>query len=257
MEKNLKDDNVVVLDRAFDILELLSEKDKLSFSELKNSTGISKASLSRILTTLTNKNFISKNENTLEYSLTLKLFEVGAKAIKNFDYLELIRANLNEISNELGVIAQFSIEYNNQNILCIESYDNKNDAFSIYTRVGQTSAMYSTSAGKAILSTYSNENIISRFKDVEFKKFSPNTIDNLQDLLEDISLVRKNNFASDKEENEIGVFCIGSALKSYNNKALGAISLSSRSKEITTDPKYSKNLLNKVSRISKMLGYFI
>ena len=54
----------------------------------------------------------------------------------------------------LGVIAQFSVEDNNE-LLCLESYDPTGSSFSVYTRVGQRSPLYSTSAGKAILSTYS------------------------------------------------------------------------------------------------------
>ena len=57
---------------------------------------------------------------------------------------------LDHLSGALDVIAQFSVREQDE-LLCLESFDLAHSNFSVYTRVGQRSQLYATSAGKAIL----------------------------------------------------------------------------------------------------------
>ncbi len=92
------------------------------------------------------------------YSLTFVPYEIGIRAVRRVDYITFIRETLDKLSEELEVVAQFSVREQNE-LLCLESFDSTRSNFSVYTRVGIRSQLYATSAGKAILSTYDDDAI--------------------------------------------------------------------------------------------------
>lgn len=246
--------SVQAIDRAFLVLETVASDGPLSIHDLHTKLGLNKASLSRIAATLHRNGYLNRDPKSGDYALSLRAFEVGVQAVRNLDYLSLIRSSLSDLSISLDVVAQFSIEDQNE-LLCIESFDQKNTGFSIYTRVGQRSPLYSTSAGKAILSTYANEEIVEKWHKMDIRMLTPNTHTDIKDLLQEITKIRQQNYALDIEENELGLFCIGTVLMNYNRKPIGAISLSAGSMTTEDQQRFSEVLLQHTRRISNMLGY--
>ena len=88
----------------------------------------------------------------------------------------------------------------------------------------------------------------------DLKKFTDNTITDLDEFIKEIEKVRKNGYAFDNEENEYGTFCIGAAFYNYLRKPVGAVSLST-SAENPDKEKYINKVLICANRISVMLGY--
>lgn len=246
--------SVQAIDRAFLVLETVARNDSMSLNELHKTLGVNKASLLRVATSLCDNGYLLRDSKTGDFSLSLKAFEVGVHAVRNLDYINLIKGELENLANELDVIAQFSIEDKNE-LLCLESFDKNNSGFSIYTRVGERSPLYSTSAGKALLSTYANEEILSKWEQMDVKPLTPNTIQSSEALMQDIAEIRKRNYATDIEENEPGLFCVGTVLLNYNRKPLGAISLSSSSMSDEKRQYLAQVLLQHTQRLSSMMGY--
>ena len=249
-----KMESVQAVDRALIVLETIAVNASLSINELHKMLGYNKPALSRIVATLHRSGYLNKNEKTGDYSLSLRTFEIGVNAVRQLDYLSMVKGVLTDLSTDLNVVAQFSIEDNNE-LLCLESFDQKNTGFSIYTRVGQRSSLYSTSAGKAILSTYSNDDIIEKWDEIDKKTFTANTISDIDALLQDINVTRQRGYALDIEENEYGLFCIGMVLMNYNRQPIGAISLSASSMTKEQEERYSSALSACTQRLSSMLGY--
>jgi IclR family KDG regulon transcriptional repressor len=252
--KKEKMDSVQAIDRAFLVLETIAKEGALSLNELHKTLHLNKASLSRIAATLYRNGYLNKNEKTGDYILSYRAFEIGVKAMRHLNHSNLIKSSLTNLSADLGVIAQFSVEDNNE-LLCLESINLKDIGFSIYTRVGQRSPLYSTSAGKAILSTYSNDEIIKKWDSMKIKSLTPKTITTIEVLLQEIAQIRQRNYALDMEESEYGLFCIGTVLLNYNHKPIGAISLSTNSMSDEKQKKLSSELLKLTAKLSGMLGY--
>lgn len=254
MEKTKTTSSVLVIDRTFKVLELVSQNGSMSLKDLYTSLGINKASVYRIATSLCDNGYLNQDEKSGNYTLSFKAFEVGVNAVKNLSYINMIKSSLENLSSTLDVIAQFSIEDNNE-LLCLECFNNNNASFSIYTNVGQRTPLYATSAGKAILSTYSNEEIRSKWEKMHVQQLMPNTITSYERFIQEIALVRQKNYATDKEESEPGVFCVGTVLLNYNRRPIGSISLSLNYMDDEIEKKLSKTLLEHTQRMSYMLGY--
>ena len=230
-----KMETIQAIDRAFQILETISRSGNMTLAELHEKVNISKASLSRLVYTLVENGYIEKRPNN-EYSLTLKTYEVGINAVQNLDQISLINSTLADLSRETGRVAQFSVEDNNQ-VLCVQS-------------IGQKA-----SAGKAILSTYSNNEIIDKWEKFDVKPLTEHTITDIHALLQDISEVKQRHYALDREENEYNIFCVGALVMNYTNTPLGAISISGTTLTQEEEQTISQTLTAAVKRLSATLGY--
>lgn len=242
------------IDRAFLVLETIAHTGAMSLAELHKALNINKPALFRIVQALCNNGYLLRDEKTGSFSLSLKAFEIGVHAVRSLNYMSLVKSVLRELSTELGVIAQFSVDDHNE-LLCLESIDINNTGFSVYTRVGERSGLYSTSAGKALLSLLPNDEILQKFDKMTIRALTPNTITTPDALLQDIAKTRTRGYALDLEENEPGLFCIGVPLMGYNGTALGAISLSGRSMTPEDEQRLSTMLVSSSQRLSTMLGY--
>lgn len=246
---------ILAVERALKLLELLSEHGKMSLNEMHQISKINKASLLRLTYTLVQQGYAKKDEETGEYSLTLKSYEVGVRAVQNVDKMSLINSVLADLNQSTGRIAQFSVEDNNT-LLCLQSINQNNNLFSVYSNLGGRSPLYCTSAGKAILSAYSNTEILAKWEKMDVKPLTKNTITDIQRLLEDISLTRQRGYALDNEENEYQICCIGSIVLGASGKPVGAVSLSGNvfqdEREIQA---VADDLLPAVRRLSGMMGY--
>ncbi|HCT90978.1 MAG TPA: IclR family transcriptional regulator [Lachnospiraceae bacterium] len=245
------------VERALQVLELLSTRGSLGLNDMHKALGVNKASLLRLAYTLVGQGFAAKDEQTGEYSLTLKSYEIGLRAVKNLDKMSLITSTLADLSSQTGRIAQFSVEDNNT-LLCLQSIGQKNNPFSVYTNLGGRSPLYCTSAGKALLSACSNTEIIARWDNLDPKPLTKNTITDIQELLSDISRTRQRGYALDQEENEYGICCIGSIVMGQTGKPVGAISLSGNAFSGEDEIRSLADILLPVARrLSGMMGYYI
>lgn len=251
-----KMETIQSVDRAFRILETVSRRGSISLIDLQKTLQYNKASLSRLVYTLVENGYLEKNEKTGEYVLTLKAYEIGINAVQNLDKISLINSTLADLSGETGRVAQFSIEDNNQ-LLCIQSIGQKSTSFSVYTNVGRRSPLYCTSAGKALLSTYTNTRIMEMWDSLGVKPLTEHTITDIHEFLHDISQIRRRQYALDREENEYNIFCVGAVVLDHTGSPIGAISISGDSLSQDEETQIGELLVSSVKRLSNLLGYMM
>jgi IclR family KDG regulon transcriptional repressor len=188
------------------------------------------------------------------YSLTLKTYEVGISVIQRGNQINLINTVLGDLNKDSGRVAQFSVEDNSE-LLCLQSIGQITPVFFASTNAGKRSPLYCTSAGKAILSTYSNEDIIQKWEKFGVKPLTQNTHTDVQALLRDIAETRRRNYALDREEIEYGLFCVGSVGLNHTQSPRGAISVSGNTLSGEDEARISQMVINAARRLSGLLGY--
>ncbi len=254
MQTETKLETIQAVDRALQLLELLSKRRSMSLNELHKELRVNKASLLRLAYTLVQNGYLDKHPQTGNYSLTTKAYEIGIRSIQNLDKFSLINSVLADLGAKTGRIAQFSIEDHNE-VLCLQSIGQKTSTFSVYTNVGNRSPLYCTSAGKAMLAASTNSQIIERWDTFQVKKLTGNTITDVHKFLEDLSLVRERRYAVDREENEYHVFCVGAAVMGNGGIPVGAVSISGRTLTPDEETQIADVLLPAVKLLSGYMGY--
>lgn len=80
-------DSVSSVLKVFGILQALGEEREIGITELSQRVMMSKSTVYRFLQTMKTLGYVAQEGESEKYSLTLKLFELGARALQNVDLI--------------------------------------------------------------------------------------------------------------------------------------------------------------------------
>ncbi len=205
-ENDKQPDAVSSVMKVFGILQALGEERDHGITELAQRVMMSKSTVYRFLQTMKTLGYVTQEGESEKYSLTLKLFELGAKALQNVDLIRSADVQMRELSRltketiHLGALEEDSIVY----IHKIDSLYN----LRIYSRIGRRNPLHTTAIGKVLLAWRDRAEVNEILKEVEFKRSTANTIVTREALLEVLDQVKAQGFGEDNEEQEEGLRCI-------------------------------------------------
>ena len=235
------DNSVQSVDRVLDIIEVLStEHEGIGVTAIANRVSLHKSTTHRLLTTLTNRGYVAKSADG-NYKIGLKLIEAVSCYINSLELQTEARPYLVDITGELGLTSHLGV-LDKDMVVYIEKMDVVSSV-RMYSQIGLRMHAYCSSLGKCLLSNYSKEELDGIMKDCSFIRFTKNTIGSIGELHKEVAKVRKQGWAMDNEEYEIGHRCIGAPIYDYKGDIIAAISASG-----------PKNLL-KDDRIESVAAY--
>ena len=247
------DEKIQSLDRVFKILEEFEKYPKgLSLTELSKNIGLHKSTVHRFLNTLIKLGYVKQKDDST-YDLTFKLYNISRYKVENIDLIKLSHKHIQNLSREINEVVHLVIQDGIYGIY-IDKIDSDN-TITLKSQVGNRTPLIYTSVGKAILSTYDDETIQEIWNKSPHIKKGKNTIMNLKDFMDEINKTRETKISIDNEENEDGIYCIGTNINTNIRDIKAAISITGplyRMKEKICDKMY-KELLKCAENISKEL----
>jgi DNA-binding IclR family transcriptional regulator len=239
--------------RVINILELLDEHPEgLTLTELSEKTDIPKSTISPIIYTLQNKNYIIVDKSSNKYKLDIKSFTLGKSYLLNLNSIDVIKKEMEDIVKicnetcQLGVLIDFDVLY-------LAKVD-PNQPIKLVSSVGKKLPAYATALGKALLSDYSDSEIINYYKKHNLEPITKNTITDINELLKQINEVRKGKVAYDYAEINEDIGCRAVPLRK-DGKIVAAISVSFPLYRATKDriELIEKTLLEKQTVIEQLI----
>jgi IclR family transcriptional regulator, KDG regulon repressor len=94
------------------------------------------------------------------------------------------------------------------------------------SRIGTRVTLYSSSVGKAYLSSLTRANRDALLATLHFERFTPNTIVERAVLDAELDATQARGYSEDREENEKQIFCYGGAILAANGEPLACVSVS-------------------------------
>ena len=230
--------------KAFTVLDAFTnDKKEWGVRELANKTGYNKSTTYRLLSTLVFLNVIHQNENE-KYRLGSKLFELGNRVSLYKSLITVTNQPIKNVALEIKETVLLSILKEHQVF-----YINKADSLQglkISTSIGSYQPIHATASGKLLLAFSSDEKQNTYFKNKPLTKFTQKTITKVIELKTELDIIKKQGYALDLEELELGLICI--AIPIYNKKGttIASISASGPSSRFRMD-----NVQNYVSILQK------
>lgn len=224
MDKGKQPDAVSSVMKVFGILQALGEQKDIGITELSQRLMMSKSTTYRFLQTMKMLGFVDQEGEADKYSLTLKLFEVGAKSLEYVDIISLADKEMRYISDQtnealhLGALDMDHIIYTHK----IDSNYN----LRMQSRIGRRNPLYSTAIGKVLLADRTEKFVRETLKDVEFIKHTEKTHENVDQLLAELKIVKQQGYAEDNEEQEPGLRCIGAPVYDRFGHVIAGLSIS-------------------------------
>ena len=159
--------------------------------------------------------YVAQEGESEKYSLTLKLFELGARALQNVDLIRSADIQMRELSRltketiHLGALDEDSIVY----IHKIDSMYN----LRMYSRIGRRNPLYSTAIGKVLLAARSRRGEADP-DGVEYKRSTDRTITSTDELLSVLDNVREQGYGKITKSRKRG--CVASVCRYLTASAL-------------------------------------
>jgi len=141
-------------------------------------------------------------------------------------YMEEIQASCNETTN-LVVLENNQVVYLDQ----VES----TQMVRMFASIGSKGPAYCTGSGKILLSYLNQKQLEEYIKEIDFIKYTENTIIEPEKLKEELVKIREQGYALDFEEMEKGVCCVAAPVIGREGRVLAAISVSGPRTRINKD----------------------
>ncbi|AHY51918.1 hypothetical protein BJS_06525 [Bradyrhizobium japonicum SEMIA 5079] len=233
-DHDARDGGVQSVDRALSILETLAEDDEgYRLSDLAVRTGLSASTVHRLLATLENRRFVQFDRAESKWHVGVRSFTVGASFARrrNFStqaipYLRKLRDLTRETANLAVVDDEF--------IIVLTRMESREIMRSL-TQVGGRVAMVTSGVGKAVLATYSDEEVGAVIRHHGMPRLTEKSIVRPGDLFKELEKIRKQGFALDDEEACMGLRCIAAVVYNDCAEPLAAISVSGMTSRLTDD----------------------
>src|SRR3954451_18421501 len=212
------------LDRALDLLEALASSDELGVSEIAARTGLVPSTAHRLLATLVARGYAAQNPATGRYLTGYKLLELTSELQDRLGRLrDAARPHLEAIQRETG-------ETTNLVVLegCSAVYVDTvagSRSVRLFIEVGQAIPAHASGSGKALLAWRSPEDLAALFDGAALAPSTPRKLTTLRALAEDLTQMRRQGYATDDEEHELGVACVATPVMASAGQGLAAISV--------------------------------
>ena len=220
----VRTEDVGVLLKALDVLELLAGPRPSGLTEMTKMTGVNKASVYRILRTLESRGFAVQEPDTKKYTPGPRLMALASSLMGNADITSVILPVLNELNRQFdetinyGTIIDDGLRY----LHIIESKRNLRTV----PHAGYRDYIHSTAIGKAIVAAmepFIADAVVAR---IAMVRLTDRTITERKVLRKQLELIRKRGYALDDEESELGSRCVAVPILYHGSQPIGGLSIS-------------------------------
>lgn len=206
----------------------------MGVTELAERMGVTKSNIHNILSTFTSMGYLDRLPDG-RYTLGLKILEFSYIINQNLGYPNAVYDILVETAGKTDEIVYFGLPYGtNVLYLYVAHPTNRMKVLPYRDILGETAPFYCTGIGKAILAHMPEAEWPDRIPK-ERIKFQPNTITDLDAILEELRCTRRRGYAIDNVERDPNVRCVGVPVYSAAGKLVAGISASGPSMTMTDE----------------------
>lgn len=240
--------------RALSILKIfVNSAESLSLTDISRDTGLNQVTTYRLVSTLINDGFLEQLPETGKYRLGVMVIALGEAYYRNNDLHKRVYPKLEELRDVCGETVHMAI-LENYEIIYIEKLQGLHAIGLMSSRVGGRSPAHCTGIGKVLLAHKSEEEIKSIYGSIGLQSYTPNTVTSMDQLLNELNLIKTNGYAVDKEEHELGVACVAAPIFDKDG-VMAAISLSGPLDRIMKSiPELSQQAMRIANEISTFFG---
>lgn len=249
--------NVQSIERALNLLKTLSNyPEGIQITRLSEQVGMTKSTTHRLLSTLVNMHYVTKDAETDKYKLGTEIIYLSRNLLSNMNVINVAKPYLEKLSRDVNETVHLCIADHGQ-IMYVDKIES-NRPVRMSSQIGSRAPMYCTGIGKVLLSgmpEHQYEEIVSK---TEFVLHTPQTVKNKEELFEQVQRAKELGYALDDVEKEDGLRCIAAPIYDFSGMIIASFSISGPAIRITKEL-IENTLVERVritsQEISRNLGY--
>lgn len=240
--------------KTMEILEAISDsKAGMTITQLSKKLEIPRSSVDDIVKALVKKKYLYCSDESLKlYQLGNKILELSLKIKNKSEILEIVTPFLKELVEEFNDTIFFGLK-DEDDVLYLSKIESSKTVRTT-AALGSRKSLYYTGLGKAILATFSFEELEDYIARTKMEARTDYTITDPNKLREDIKQTKERGYAIDYREGDIDVSCVASPIFQAG-KVYGAISMAGLYTTISQEEikRRGKRIKEVAERISKIL----
>lgn len=243
------------LERGLALLEFIAQSPNGSpYQELRK-TNIPSASLTRLLRTLVERGYLTKDSRGW-YQLGLKMFTYGAAAVSRLEPNRVVKPQLDLLAQTTGETAEFCV-LDGFDLVFIDRTESK-QSIQLFAQIGYRSlGLHYHAPGKVALAYKKPEFFEGYLKERGISSGTEYSIKNKNDLLLQLTKVRKLGYALESREARVDVSRVASPIFNFQNELVGMIGIAGPSYRFpqSSQTRFGKIVQKSAETCSQQLGF--
>ncbi len=240
---------IVRMTSLLDVLALHAEP--VGLKALAQATALHPSTAHRILAALVSANLVERVDPG-SYRLGIRLLELGNLVKSRISVREHALPHMRELHAATGEAVNLSLRRDDE-IVYIERTSGGRAMMRVVNIVGARAPLHITAVGKLFLSADSAGDLKAYATRSRLPAYTKNSLTSLAALEKELARVRKQGFAHDNEEAEIGVRCIGAGIRDDSGALVAGLSVSAPAERMKAD--WAALVRETAAKISRAIGY--
>jgi len=238
--------------RTLELLEFLAtHQGSHSLTDIQRALGYPKSSLHALTRTLVGRGWVETDASGNLYRIGIRALLVGSAYIDTDVVVQLSRDTLDWLAEETGETVHLA-RLDRSDVVYLSTRASRHYLRPV-ARAGRRLPAYTASLGKALLAERSDAGIEALLPE-RLEPLTPKTIVDRDRLMDDLRATRERGYAIDREENTVGLRCLGLALHA-GGEPIYAISLSVPVARMT--PEHEQAMVSALLRAGERLESLI
>src|SRR6266852_2071269 len=250
-----RDGGVQSVDRALLIIETLAEDDEgYRLTDLAVRTGLSPSTVHRLLTTLEKRRFVQFDRDDSMWHIGAQSFAVGSTFVRRRNFVTQALPYLRKLRDQTRETANLAVV--NDGAMIVLTRVESREIMRSVTKVGGRVPMVASGLGKALLSTYSEQDVFAIIQREGMPRLTSKSIVRAGELCKSLHDIRQLGYSLDDEEALIGLRCVSAVVYDDCSEPLAAISVSGKASRVPNDrlPVLGKQVQEVAAELTMALG---
>jgi IclR family KDG regulon transcriptional repressor len=217
-------ESVAAVLKVFALLQALSENNETGISDLSMRLAMPKATVYRFLQTMMTLGYVRQEKDSERYGLTMKVFELGTKALQYPDLVDLAKHPMQMLADLTGETVHLGTLIDSE-IIYVHKVDSRH-MLGMYSRVGRRAPLHCTAIGKVLMAWENPERRDRILKGASFERFREKTIVDNAEFLVELERIKAQGYGEDREEFDDHIRCLGVPIFDRLNRPIAGLSIS-------------------------------
>ena len=245
------------LERALQILNAFNnERQTLTLAQLSEILSLSKATVLRLCSTLVKYDFLKQDQESRQYSLGLRLFELGSIVFYSLSLGKIASPYLSQLQMRLGKTIFLGI-LDNDELLYIDKREDPNNPIHFTSKIGTRRPPYWGMVGPMLMAHLPDNEIERLLQKSPLTATTKKSLTRKEEYKAWLQQVREQGFAIDVETALDGITGVAAPIRDYTGNVIAGIGVGFISSSV--DSKGLKGIVKETAgtalTISRELGY--
>lgn len=223
------------VDTALKVLEALRRTDGATLAELVEEVDLSKGALHTHLATLREHGFVEQHGDS--YALGPKFLTFGEYVRNSTPLYRAAKKEVDALASKTGECVHLITEEDGLESVLYESFGDRAVGRELFIKNREQMGrhLHYSAAGKSILSQFDKDELDALIEQRGLPPATKHTITDPDEFKAELERVREHGYATNDEEDLLGIRAVGSPIFSPGGEVLGALSVSAPASRLESD----------------------